>query len=142
MEAVKDFEEADIKSIDIMLLLAYMCCRCSISKWMKMRRFSFPKEYACYIPEYDADLDVAKELFARKGIETHRYFITTNHFPGGTNSLCAKYSEVKNREYVKDFMWDIANNSKGNKRKWPQEQQDKFNKIILEIKQELNQKQK
>ena len=39
-------------------------------------------------------------------------------------------------------MWDIANNSKGNKRKWPQEQQDKFNKIILEIKQELNQKQK
>lgn len=122
-------------------LLAYMCCRCTTSRYMKIGKWPlFAQEYAYYIPESDSDLGVAKELFARNGINTHRYYIETNHFPCGTYSLCAKYSEVEDERHLRDFMYSIQDKVKGCKRRWPKENQEDFNKVILQLKQNLKQK--
>ena len=101
----KKAKTADANPAQDIALLAFMCKLCKpqiVKPWLKI----FFQRYAYYVPRNNDDLDLAKHLFERNGVNVSVYF---SHIMGGAgqNVLRLNYGKSKNYEHDKDFFEKI-----------------------------------
>ena len=87
-------------------LLAHMCSVC-YPHVRKKGLFLFSPDYAYYVPNDKSDLDLAKEIFSKNGInmELHWSRLRSDF---GENVLRIEYGLRVNNDYVENTMVKIA----------------------------------
>ena len=97
-----DVRQMSEEDLDI---LALMCGFCApyVEKGLFIKRY-----YAYYVPIKDSYFDIAKEIFAKSGIEMQTHFSRIINYLG-ENVLRVNYASVKEEEKLYDIMRKLDN---------------------------------